>query len=66
MDVLGQAKQRADVAQAQDASLQLSQISSDLLNNPDILRNNGYEDMASQYDVFDKQAMAIDAVLGLA
>lgn len=31
-----------------------------------ILRNNGYEDMASQYDVFDKQAMAIDAVLGLA
>lgn len=30
-----QAKQRADVAQAQDASLQLSQISSDLLTNPD-------------------------------
>lgn len=35
MDVFAQAKQRADVAQAQDASLQLSQISSDLLTNPD-------------------------------
>ncbi|MGS3118795.1 hypothetical protein [Escherichia coli] len=35
LDVFGQAKQRADVAQAQDASLQLSQISSDLLTNPD-------------------------------
>ncbi|HAO1322249.1 TPA: hypothetical protein IHD35_000568 [Escherichia coli] len=30
-----QAKQRADVAQSQDASLQLSQVSSELLNNPD-------------------------------
>lgn len=30
-----QAKQRADVAQAQDASLQLSQVSSDLLTNPE-------------------------------
>lgn len=35
LDVLGQAKQRADVAQSQDASLQLSQFSSDLLTNPD-------------------------------
>ncbi|OQM39264.1 hypothetical protein [Citrobacter braakii] len=35
MDVFAQARQRADVAQAQDASLQLSQISSDLLTNPD-------------------------------
>ncbi|MDH0321267.1 hypothetical protein N7390_06595 [Citrobacter freundii] len=35
MDVFAQAKQRVDVAQAQDASLQLSQISSDLLTNPD-------------------------------
>lgn len=33
--VFGQAKQRADVAMAQDASLQLSQVSSDLLTNPD-------------------------------
>ncbi|HAT7728322.1 TPA: hypothetical protein JAX37_000121 [Enterobacter cloacae] len=35
IDMFAQAKQRADVAQAQDASLQLSQISSDLLTNPD-------------------------------
>ena len=35
VDVFAQAKQRADVAQAQDASLQLSQVSSDLLTNPD-------------------------------
>lgn len=30
------------------------------------LRNGGYEDMAAQYDVFDRQSMAIDAVLGVA
>ncbi|MFM4360841.1 hypothetical protein AB8S91_30385, partial [Klebsiella pneumoniae] len=30
------------------------------------LRNAGYDDMAGQYDVFDRQAMAIDAVLGVA
>lgn len=35
VDVFAQAKQRADVAQAQDASLQLSQFSSDLLTNPE-------------------------------
>lgn len=35
LDVFAQAKQRADVAQSQDASLQLSQFSSDLLTNPD-------------------------------
>ncbi|HBA3815013.1 TPA: hypothetical protein J5U00_000162 [Escherichia coli] len=33
--VFAQAKQRANVAMAQDASLSLSQISSDLLNNPE-------------------------------
>ena len=33
IDVLGQAKQRANIALAQEASLNLSQISSDLLNN---------------------------------
>ncbi|ECA0162728.1 hypothetical protein FYU54_16000 [Salmonella enterica subsp. enterica] len=33
--VLAQAKQRANVAMAQDACLSLSQISSDLLNNPE-------------------------------
>ncbi|HAM2981632.1 TPA: hypothetical protein IBI85_000120 [Escherichia coli] len=35
IDVLGQAKQRTNIALAQDASLSLSQISSDLLNNPE-------------------------------
>ena len=35
IDMFAQAKQRADVAQVQDASLQLSQVSSDLLTNPD-------------------------------
>lgn len=30
------------------------------------LRVGGYDEMASQYDVFDKQAIAIDAVLGVA
>lgn len=33
--IIGQAKQRADVAMTQDASLQLSQVSSDLMTNPD-------------------------------
>nr|WP_277420071.1 hypothetical protein [Serratia marcescens] len=31
-----------------------------------ILRRGGYEDMARQYDVFDNQALAVDAVLGIA
>ncbi len=35
MDVLGQAKQRADVARAQDASPATQPVSSDLLTNPD-------------------------------
>ncbi|MBE8541628.1 hypothetical protein IQ206_05010 [Escherichia coli] len=35
IDVFGQAKQRANIALAQEASLNLSQISSDLLNNPE-------------------------------
>lgn len=34
-NAFAQAKQRSDVAQSQEASLQLSQVSSDLLNNPD-------------------------------
>lgn len=32
----------------------------------EILRRGGYEDMARQYDVFDSQALAVDAVLGIA
>ncbi|WP_171994670.1 hypothetical protein [Klebsiella pneumoniae] len=34
LDVFGQAKQRADIAMAQDASLQLTQTASDLMTNP--------------------------------
>lgn len=34
LDVFGQAKQRADVAMSQDASLQLTQTVSDLMTNP--------------------------------
>lgn len=34
IDLFGQAKQRADVAMAQDASLQLTQTASDLMNDP--------------------------------
>ncbi|HCQ8985190.1 TPA: hypothetical protein OMI17_001485 [Klebsiella pneumoniae] len=34
LDVFSQAKQRADVAMAQDASLQLTQTASDLMTNP--------------------------------
>lgn len=34
LDVFGQAKQRADVAMSQDASLQLTQTASDLMTNP--------------------------------
>ena len=30
------------------------------------LRGKGYDDMADQYDVFDRQSLAIDAVLGVA
>lgn len=30
------------------------------------LRDGGYNEMANQYDVFDRQAIAIDAVLGVA
>lgn len=30
------------------------------------LRSVGYDEMAAQYDVFDRQALAIDAVLGVA
>nr|WP_227414536.1 hypothetical protein [Serratia sp. X3] len=32
----------------------------------EILRRGGYEDMARQYDIFDNQALAVDAVLGIA
>ncbi|MCR6041884.1 hypothetical protein HNV30_17880, partial [Salmonella enterica subsp. enterica] len=56
MDVFAQAKQRADVAQAQDASLQLSQISSDLLTNPDTgLLNMQGKNALGKWQVYTQQ-----------
>lgn len=68
LDVFGQAKQRADVAQAQDASLQLSQISSDLLTNPDtgLLNMQGKNALGKGQEYvqqFDSQAQSIAASL---
>lgn len=63
-----QAKQRADVAQAQDASLQLSQVSSDLLNNPDtgLLNMQGKNALGKGQEYtqqFDSQAEQIAMTL---
>ncbi|HAS1940774.1 TPA: hypothetical protein I4D94_11450 [Enterobacter asburiae] len=63
-----QAKQRADVAQAQDASLQLSQISSDLLTNPDtgLLNMQGKNALGKGQEYtqqFDSQAEQIAITL---
>lgn len=68
MDVFAQAKQRADVAQAQDASLQLSQISSDLLTNPDtgLLNMQGKNALGKGQEYtrqFDSQAEQIAMTL---
>ncbi|MBA8045623.1 hypothetical protein [Citrobacter freundii] len=68
VDVFAQAKQRADVAQAQDASLQLSQISSDLLTNPDtgLLNLQGKNALGKGQDYtqqFDAQAEQIAMTL---
>jgi soluble lytic murein transglycosylase-like protein len=68
VDVFAQAKQRADVAQAQDASLQLSQISSDLLTNPDtgLLNMQGKNALGKGQEYvqqFDSQAQSIAASL---
>lgn len=63
-----QAKQRADVAQAQDASLQLSQVSSDLLTNPDtgLLNMQGKNALGKGQEYiqqFDSQAEKITMTL---
>lgn len=62
--VFAQAKQRADVAMAQDASLQLSQISSDLLTNPEtgLLNQQGKNALGKSQEYtqqFDAQAEKI-------
>lgn len=64
VDVFGQAKQRADVAMAQDASLQLSQVSSDLLTNPEtgLLNQQGKNALGKSQEYtqqFDAQAEKI-------
>lgn len=66
--VFAQAKQRADVAQAQDASLQLSQVSSDLLTNPDtgLLNMQGKNALGKGQEYtqqFDSQAEQIAMTL---
>lgn len=68
IDMFAQAKQRADVAQAQDASLQLSQISSDLLTNPDtgLLNLQGKNALGKGQEYtqqFDSQAEQIGMTL---
>lgn len=68
IDMFAQAKQRADVAQAQDASLQLSQVSSDLLNNPDtgLLNMQGKNALGKGQEYtqqFDSQAEQIAMTL---
>ncbi|MCN7217692.1 hypothetical protein MLZ39_09750 [Escherichia coli] len=68
LDVFAQAKQRADVALAQDASLQLSQISSDLLTNPDtgLLNMQGKNALGKGQEYtqqFDSQAEQIAMTL---
>ncbi|TCD18174.1 hypothetical protein E0D81_12695 [Lelliottia amnigena] len=68
IDMFAQAKQRADVAQAQDASLQLSQVSSELLNNPDtgLLNMQGKNALGKGQEYtqqFDSQAEQIAMTL---
>ncbi|HED5666420.1 TPA: hypothetical protein SCS24_001188 [Enterobacter kobei] len=68
IDMFAQAKQRADVAQAQDASLQLSQVSSDLLTNPDtgLLNMQGKNALGKGQEYtqqFDSQAEQIAMTL---
>lgn len=66
--VFGQAKQRADVAMAQDASLQLSQISIDLLTNPETgLLNQQGKNALGKGQVYTQQfdAQAEKIAMGL-
>ncbi|HFK5817085.1 TPA: hypothetical protein ACG0MC_002598 [Enterobacter kobei] len=68
IDMFAQAKQRADVAQEQDASLQLSQISSDLLTNPDsgLLNMQGKNALGKGQEytqLFDSKAQEIAMTL---
>ena len=66
--MFAQAKQRADVAMAQDASLQLSQVSSDLLTNPETgLLNQQGKNALGKGQVYTQQfdAQAEQIAMGL-
>lgn len=66
--MFAQAKQRADVAMAQDASLQLSQVSSDLLTNPETgLLNQQGKNALGKGQVYTQQfdAQAEKIAMGL-
>lgn len=68
IDMFAQAKQRADVAQAQDAALQLSQYSSDLMTNPEtgLLNQQGKNALGKGQEYtqqFDSQAEQIAMTL---
>lgn len=64
MDVFGQAKQRADVAMSQDASLQLTQTASDLMTNPQtgLLNQQGKNALGKGHEytqLFDAKAQEL-------
>lgn len=66
--MFAQAKQRADVAMAQDASLQLSQVSSDLLTNPETgLLNQQGKNALGKGEIYTQQfdAQAEKIAMGL-
>lgn len=68
LDVFGQAKQRANVALTQDASLQLNAVGNDLLNNPDSgfmnLQGKNAIGKGQEYvNQFDSQVQSIAASL---
>ncbi|HDS2649760.1 TPA: hypothetical protein QID76_004703 [Klebsiella aerogenes] len=68
IDLFGQAKQRADVAMAQDASLQLTQTASDLMTNPQngLLNQQGKNALGKGQEytqLFDEKAQELAMTL---
>ncbi len=68
IDLFGQAKQRADVAMAQDASLQLTQTASDLMTNPQngLLNQQGKNALGKGQEytqLFDEKAQELAMML---
>ena len=58
------ARAAPDIAYAAGTNIAFGMAQRGLTAKP--LRDGGYNEMANQYDVFDRQAIAIDAVLGVA